>query len=163
MPAADLCAVVRRNQAARSFVPYRGVALQRQDLVAGRIDLAFDALHAMSLVRAGSIKAYGVVNTKRSAAAPDVPTFAEKGLPTVSYSTWYGLFAPKGTPEDVISRLNAAAVEALADPVVHARLIELGLEVFPREEQTPETLGSLVKAGVEKWWPIIKEFGIKPE
>jgi tripartite-type tricarboxylate transporter receptor subunit TctC len=85
------------------------------------------------------------------------------GLPAVSYSTWYGFFAPKGTPKDIIAKLNAAAVEALADPAVQSRLADLGLEIFPREQQTPEALGALVKADAKKWWPLIKEFGITAE
>jgi tripartite-type tricarboxylate transporter receptor subunit TctC len=85
------------------------------------------------------------------------------GLPALSYSEWFGLFAPKGTPREIIGKLNAAAVEALADSAVQSRLVELGFEVFPRERQTPEALGALVKADAEKWWPIIKEFGIKAE
>jgi tripartite-type tricarboxylate transporter receptor subunit TctC len=97
------------------------------------------------------------------AVAPDIPTFAEMGLPALSYSEWFGLFAPKGTPREIIGKLNAAAVEALADPAVRSRLVELGFDVFPRERQTPEELGALVKADAEKWWPIIKEFGIKAE
>ena len=95
--------------------------------------------------------------------APDIPTLAELGLPAVFWSAWYGLFAPKGTPRDIIDKLNAAAAEALADPAVHARLAELGQEVFQRERQTPEALGKVVKADAEKWWPVIKEFGIKAE
>jgi tripartite-type tricarboxylate transporter receptor subunit TctC len=146
-----------------TLVPYRGVAPARQDLVAGQIDLSFDVLDALSLVRAGSIKAYAVVSDRRSTFAPDIPTFSEMGLPAVSLSSWYGLFAPRGTPKDIISKLNAAVVAALADPAVQSRLIDLRLEVFPREQQTPEALGALVKAGAEKWWPIIKEFGIKAE
>ncbi len=144
-------------------MPYRGVAPARQDLVAGQIDLMFDALDAMALVRAGSVKAYAAVSNRRSAAAADVPTFTEMGLPGVSYSTWFGLFAPRDTPKEIVGRLNAAAVEALADPAVRSRLTDLGHELFPREQQTPETLGTLVKAGAERWWPIIKEFGIKAE
>jgi tripartite-type tricarboxylate transporter receptor subunit TctC len=85
------------------------------------------------------------------------------GLPAISWSSWFGLFAPKGTPKDIIGTLNAAAVEALADPVVRSRFVDLGLEIFPRERQTPEVLGALVKADAEKWWPIIKELGIKAE
>ena len=95
------------------------------------------------------------------ALAPDIPTFAEIGLPAVSLPVWFALFAPKGTPKEINDRLNAAAVEALADPGARSRRADLGMEVFPREQQTPETLGALVKAGAEKWWPIIKEFGIK--
>jgi tripartite-type tricarboxylate transporter receptor subunit TctC len=85
------------------------------------------------------------------------------GLPALSYSGWNGLFAPKGTPRDIIGKLNAAAVDALADPAVEQRLAAQGTRVFPRDQQTPEALGALVKADAEKWWPIIKEFGIKPE
>jgi tripartite-type tricarboxylate transporter receptor subunit TctC len=85
------------------------------------------------------------------------------GLPALSYSTWYGLFAPKGTPADIIGKLNAAAVEALTDPAVRSRLVDLGNEIFPRDQQTPQALGALVRADAEKWWPIIKELGIKAE
>jgi tripartite-type tricarboxylate transporter receptor subunit TctC len=85
------------------------------------------------------------------------------GLPALSFSNWRALFAPKGTPNDIIAKLNTAAVEALADPAVRSRLAELSFEVFPRERQTPEALGALQKADAEKWWPIIKEFGIKGE
>jgi tripartite-type tricarboxylate transporter receptor subunit TctC len=95
--------------------------------------------------------------------APDIPTFAEMGLPTLSYSSWLGLFAPTGMPKDVIDKLNAAAVEALADPAVRSRLADLGYQVFPRERQTSEALGVLVRADAEKWWPITKQFGIKAE
>jgi tripartite-type tricarboxylate transporter receptor subunit TctC len=112
---------------------------------------------------AGSIKVYAVTSDTRSAVAPDIPTFGEVGLPKVSFPGWYGLFAPRGTPKDIVDRLNAAVVEALADPQVRARLTNLKLEVFAREQQTPESLSALVKAGAEKWLPIIKEFGIKAE
>ena len=99
----------------------------------------------------------------RSTLAPDAPTFAELGLPALSYSAWGGLFAPGGTPKDVLGKLNAAAVEALADPAVRSRLIDLGGEVFPRERQTPEALGAMQRADAAKWWPLIKELGIKAE
>jgi tripartite-type tricarboxylate transporter receptor subunit TctC len=134
-----------------------------QDLVAGQIDLVFGTPDQLPLVRAGSIKAYAVTSDARLGLAPEVPTFAEMGLPALSFSAWFGLFAPKGTPMEMISRLNAAAVEALADPVVKSRLADLGYGVFPSERQTSEALGALVKADAEKWWPIIKEFGIKAE
>jgi tripartite-type tricarboxylate transporter receptor subunit TctC len=94
-------------------------------------------------------------------AAPEIPSFAEMGLPAMSFLNWRGLFAPKGTPNDVIDKLNSAAVKALADPVVRSRFAELSFEVFPRERQTPEALAALQKADAENWWPIIKEFGIK--
>jgi tripartite-type tricarboxylate transporter receptor subunit TctC len=147
-----------------NLVPYRGVASARQDLVAGQIDLMLDTSDAISLARSGSTKALAVIDEARLAAAPNIPTFTEMGLPNISYSTWYGFFAPTGTPKEIIDRLNAAALETTADPAVRSRLIDdLMLNVFPREQQTPEALGALVEAGAEKWWPIIKKFGIKAE
>ena len=146
-----------------ALVPYRGGSQAMQDLVAGQIDMFFYVPDQLRLARGAAIKAYAVTSDTRLTAAPDVPTFAEMGLPAVSYSTWYGFFAPKGTPKDIIAKLNAAAVEALADPAVQSRLADLGLEIFPREQQTPEALGALVKADAEKWWPLIKEFGIAAE
>jgi tripartite-type tricarboxylate transporter receptor subunit TctC len=147
-----------------AIVPYRGGAPALQDLVAGQIDLFLSGIPAnLPLMRAGSIKAYAVTSDTRSALAPDIPTFGEMGLPTFSFSTWYGLFAPRGTPKDIIGKLNAAAVDALADPTVRSRIADLGMDIFPREQQTPETLGALVKADAEKWWPLIKEFGLKAE
>jgi tripartite-type tricarboxylate transporter receptor subunit TctC len=146
------------------LVPYRGAAPTMQDLVAGQIDLAFGNADPLPLVRAGSIKAYGAASDMRWPLAPDIPTFGEMGLPlSFSGAAWYGLFAPKGTPKEIINRLNAATVQALADPPVRSRLADLGVEVFPREQQTPKALGALQKAQIEKWWPLIKEFGIKVE
>src|SRR5215468_6182779 len=146
-----------------TLVPYRGGAPALQDLASGQIDLYIGTPDQLPLMRAGTIRAYAVTSDMRSALAPDIPTFAEMGLPAVSWSAWYGLFAPRGTPRGIIGKLNAAAVEALADPAVRSRLVELGFEIFPRERQTPEALGTLVKVGAEKWWPIIREFGIKSE
>jgi tripartite-type tricarboxylate transporter receptor subunit TctC len=117
----------------------------------------------LPLLRAGTVKAYAVTSEVRLALSPGIPTFAEIGLPALSYSPWTGLFAPKATPKDIVSKLNAAAVEALADEGVRSRLVDLGHEIFPRDKQTPEALGALVKAGAEKWWPIIKELGIKAQ
>jgi tripartite-type tricarboxylate transporter receptor subunit TctC len=146
------------------LVPYRGTAPAMQDLVAGQIDLLFDLPPQLPLVRAGSIKAYAVVSDTRLTTASDIPTVGEMGLSALSSSsTWLGLFAPRSTPWDIIGKLNAAAVEALADPAVRSRFVALGLKIFPREQQTPEALGALVKAGAKKWWPIIKESGIKLE
>jgi tripartite-type tricarboxylate transporter receptor subunit TctC len=144
-----------------TLVPYRGAASAMQDLVAGQIDLFISPPGGLALVRAGSIKAYAVTSDTRLTLAPDIPTFAEMGLPSLSYSAWNALFAPKGTPRDIIDKLNAATVEALADAAVRSRLAELGFEVVPREQQTPEALRALVKADAEKWWPIIKESGIR--
>ena len=144
-------------------MPYRGIVPAVQDLVAGQIDLLIGTPDHLPLMRAGSIKAYAVTSDTRLAVAPDIPTFGEMGLPAVSFSAWVGLFAPKGTPKEIIGKLDAAAVGALADPAVRSRLIGLGSEIFPRERQTPEALAALVKADAEKWWPIIRELGIKAD
>jgi tripartite-type tricarboxylate transporter receptor subunit TctC len=143
------------------LVPYRGLPFQ--DLVAGQIDLSFATPVFLPLVRAGSVKAYAVTSETRLTIASDIPTFSEMGLPALSFSAWGGLFAPKGTPKDIIGKLNAAAVEALANTAVRSRLAEFGLQIFPREQQTPEALRDLQKVTAEKWWPIIKELGIKAE
>jgi tripartite-type tricarboxylate transporter receptor subunit TctC len=146
-----------------TLVPYRGVAPATQDLAAGQIDLYFSLPSLLPLLRAGSIKAYAVAGDARLALAPSIPTFGEMGLPAISWSGWFGLFAPRSTPKDVIGKLTAAAVEALADTSVRSRLADLGTEIFPREQQTPEALGALVRADAEKWLPLINEFGIRGE
>jgi tripartite-type tricarboxylate transporter receptor subunit TctC len=147
------------------FVPYRGAAPAMQDLLAGQIDLMIGDTSASSLpqIRAGSIKAYAVMGETRLAAAPDIPTVDEAGLPGCYLSFWQGLWAPKGTPLNVIGRLNAAVADALADPEVRLRFADLGMEIPQREQQTPEALGAFHKAEIEKWWPIIKAAGIKGE
>jgi tripartite-type tricarboxylate transporter receptor subunit TctC len=146
-----------------ALVPYRGTAPAMQDLVAGQIDLFLETPVQLPLVRAGSIKAYAVTSDTRLAQAPDIPTFAEMGLPELYWSAWYGFFAPKGTPKDIVAKLNSATVVALADPAARSRFAALGLEIFPRERQTPEALGAMQKADAEKWWPIIKELAINLE
>jgi tripartite-type tricarboxylate transporter receptor subunit TctC len=108
-------------------------------------------------------ESHAATTDTRSALAPDIPTFAEMGWPSLSFSNWYALFAPRGTPKEIIDRLNAVTLEALADLTVRSRLAVLGFEIFPREQQTPEALSALQKADAEKWWPIIKELGIKAE
>jgi hypothetical protein len=125
-----------------TLVPYSGAASEMQDLVAGQIDLVFDSLVQLPLVRAGIIRAYGVTSDARMALAPNIPTFAEMGLSALSHTAWLGLFAPKGTPAGIISNLNAATVEALADPAIRSRIDDLGFEVFPRERQTGDTARS---------------------
>jgi tripartite-type tricarboxylate transporter receptor subunit TctC len=135
-----------------------------QDVIAGHIDLMFTAPSiSLAPVQAGSVKAYAVMAKDRLAAAPDVVTVDEAGLPGLYASTWFALWAPKSTPRDVIAKLNAAAVDALADTAVRTRLADLGYEIVPRELQTPEALGAFQKAEIAKWWPIIKEAGIKAE
>jgi tripartite-type tricarboxylate transporter receptor subunit TctC len=146
------------------FVPYRGAAPAMQDLLGGRIDLMFDQVgNALPHVRSGAIKAYAVTAKTRLAAAPEIPTVDEAGLPGFHVSVWRGLFAPKGTPREVIARLNAAVANALADPGVRARLADLGQEAPTREEQTPEALGALHQAEIARWWPIIKAANITAE
>ena len=145
-------------------VPYRGAAAAVNDLVAGHIDIMIDlAPNSLPQVRAGNIKAYAVMAATRLAAAPDIPTVDEAGLPGFFMSAWQGIWVPKGTPLAVIGMLNAAIVDALADPTVRARLAELGQEPFPREQQTPEGLGARQRAEIEKWWPIIRAANLKAE
>jgi len=146
------------------FVPYRGATPAIQDLVACQIDLVMsDPTAALPQVRAGTIKAYGVTTKTRLSSAPDIPTLDEAGLPGFDVSAWHGLWAPKGTPKNIIAKLNAAAIDALAVPTVRARLADLGQEIFPPDQRTPEALGAFQKAEIEKWWPIIKAAGIKAE
>jgi tripartite-type tricarboxylate transporter receptor subunit TctC len=146
------------------FVPYRGAAPAMQDLIAGQIDIFFDSpTSALPQVRAGLIKVYAVTAKTRLASAPDIPTADEAGLPGFLASNWHGFWAPKGTPKDIIGKLNAAVLDSLADPTLRQRLAELGQEIFPRNQQTPDGLGAFQKAEIEKWWPIIKAANIKGE
>ena len=146
------------------FVPYRGGGPAVQDLVAGQIDIMFESpTITLPQVRSGQLKAFAVAAKSRMAAAPEIPTVDEAGLSGFYLTYWVGLWAPKGTPKDVIAKLNSAAVTALADPTVHTRLADLGFEIFSHDQQTPEALAAYQKAEIEKWWPIIKKFGIKVE
>jgi tripartite-type tricarboxylate transporter receptor subunit TctC len=146
------------------FIPYRGAASFMQDLIAGQIDLAAaEGSNIVPHLGSGKIKTYAILSKTRWAPVPDIPTIVEAGGPALYPSFWHGLWVPKGTPHDVISKLNAAVMDALADPAVRARLAQLGHEIVPRDQQTPEALGALHKAEIEKWWPIIKAANIKPE
>jgi tripartite-type tricarboxylate transporter receptor subunit TctC len=143
------------------YVPYRGAAPLMTDLLAGQIDLSCpEAGQTLSQYRAGTIKAYAVLTPKRWFAAPDVPTLDEVGVPNVHFPFWHALWAPKGTPKDAIAKLNAAVVEALADPAIRQKFTDFGHEVALREQQTPEGLAAVQKADIEKWWPIIKAANI---
>jgi tripartite-type tricarboxylate transporter receptor subunit TctC len=146
------------------FVPYRGAAPAMQDLLAGHINLMIDqANNALPAIEARAIKAYAVTAKTRLAAAPDIPTVDEAGLPGFYVSVWRGLWAPKGTPKEIIAKLNAAVIQALDDPTLRQRLLDLGQDIPPRDQQTPEALGAFHKAEVEKWWPIIKAANIRAE
>jgi tripartite-type tricarboxylate transporter receptor subunit TctC len=146
------------------FIPYRGGAPAAQDLVAGQIDLMCDmAANSLPQVRAGNIKPIAVMSKSRWFAAPEVPTAEEMGVPGVYLSLWHGLWASKNTPKDVVAKLNAAVVAALADATVQKRIAEQGHDIAPREQQTPEGFAAFHKAEIEKWWPVIKGAGIKAQ
>jgi tripartite-type tricarboxylate transporter receptor subunit TctC len=115
------------------------------------------------MCKGGNLQAYAVTSKTRLAIAPDIPTVDEAGLPGFYISVWHGLWTSKGTPKDIVRKLNAAVVDALADPAVRQRLSALGQELPARERQTPEALGAYQKAEIDKWWPIIKAAGIKVE
>jgi tripartite-type tricarboxylate transporter receptor subunit TctC len=144
------------------FLHYRGAGPAMQDLVAGVFDIMIEPPTAsVPQVNAGTIKAHAVSASTRLAIAPDIPTVDEAGLPGLYMSNWYALFAPKGTPKIIIDKLNAAVGDALADPVVHARLEDQGQELPSREQQTPEALAALQRRDIERWWPIIRAAGMK--
>jgi tripartite-type tricarboxylate transporter receptor subunit TctC len=146
------------------FLSYRGNSAAMQDLVAGQIDMMItDPISSVPQVRAGTIKAYAVAARNHLAIAPDMPTVDEAGLRGFYASNWYGIFAPKGTPKDVVAKLNAAIVNALANPLTRSRIADLGQDIFPREQQMPEALAALQKAEIEKGWPIIKAAGLRAQ
>ena len=146
------------------FVPYRGGAPAMQDLVGGQIDLmCAEASQTLTYVRSGKMKAFAVMTKTRWPALPDVPTTDEIGAPGMYISFWHGLWVPKGTPKDVIAKLNDAVVDTLADPTVRQRLTDLGQVIATPDQQTPKALATYHKAEIEKWWPIIKAANIKLE
>jgi tripartite-type tricarboxylate transporter receptor subunit TctC len=146
------------------FVPYRGGAPAMQDLVSGQVDIMFDqAANAIRQVRNGTIKAFAVLTKERWPLLPEVPSIDEAGVPSLYVSYWHGLWAPKGTPRETIGKLNAAVVDALADPAARQRLADIGQEVWPRAQQTPEALAAHHRAETEKWWPVIRASKLKAQ
>jgi tripartite-type tricarboxylate transporter receptor subunit TctC len=144
------------------YVPYRGTAPALNDLLAGQIDIIVDQTsNSISQVRAGTIRGYAVTDDKRVASAPDIPTTDEAGLPGFHMTLWSGLWVPKDTPKDIVTKLNAATVEALSDPAVGKQLENLGLQMPPKDQLTPEALGAWQKAEIAKWWPMIKGANVK--
>jgi tripartite-type tricarboxylate transporter receptor subunit TctC len=145
-----------------TLVPYRGGAPALQDIVAGNVDMMCDlAANSLAQVRAGTIKAYAVTSKKRWFAAPELPTADEAGVPGLDLSNWLGAYAPKGTPKDIVQKLNRAFAGAMADPGVRQRVAEQGMEIPPPEQQTPEAFAAYLKAEMVKWGAIIRESGIK--
>jgi tripartite-type tricarboxylate transporter receptor subunit TctC len=146
------------------FIPYKGTGPAMQDLIGGRIDLIVDQMsNSMPQVRGGKIRAYAITAKTRSPAAPDIPTVDEAGLPGFHMSIWYGTWVPRGTPPAAVARLNGAIVESLADANARKRLEDLGVEIVPREQQTPAALGAHHRAEIEKWWPMIRAARIRVE
>ena len=144
------------------YVPYRGTAPAMNDLVAGQIDVMIDQTsNSISQVRAGTIRAYAITDDKRVESASDIPTTDEAGLSGFHMTLWSGLWVPKDTPKDVVAKLNAAAVDALNDPAVRKQLENLGLQMPPKDQLSPEALGTWQKAEIAKWWPMIKAANVK--
>jgi tripartite-type tricarboxylate transporter receptor subunit TctC len=146
------------------FVPYRGNAPAMQDLLAGQIDFMIEpASNFRSLIGTGSIKPYAITGRARLSSSPDIPTADEAGLSGFVASLWYGLWVPKNTPKEIVEKLNATMRQVLADPSVERRFEQLGIQISPRDQQSPEALRAFQKAEMERWWPIIKASNIKAE
>jgi tripartite-type tricarboxylate transporter receptor subunit TctC len=154
----------KQTETCFSQVPYRGVEPAMQDLLAGHLDMMFaDTAVSLPQIKAGYVKAFAVTDKRRLESAPEIPTFAEAGLPNLYFSQWYGLWAPKGTAKNIVAKINATVVAALSDPTIRQLLADQGLDVPPPDEATPQALAALQKDEIAKWWPIIKAAGIKAE
>jgi len=146
------------------FIPYRGAGPAMQAMLGGQVDLmVVQAAVTLPQARAGTVKILANLSPTRSSVIPTIPTSAESGIPGLYASGWFGLFGPRGMPREVVMKLNAAMVAALAEPKVKERFTDLGLDVASREQQSPEGLDAFHKAEIEKWWPVIKAAGIKAE
>src|SRR5881398_2456979 len=144
------------------YVPYRGTGPAMNDLVAGQIDLIVDQTsNSIGQVRAGNIRAYAITDSRRVESASDIPTTDEAGLPGFHMTLWSGMWVPRGTPKDIIAKLNNAAVEAMNDPAVRKQLENIGLQMPPKDQLTPKALGLWQKAEIAKWWPMIKAANVK--
>ncbi len=147
-----------------TFVPYRGTGPALQDVVAGNLDLMFDqAASALPQVRNGNVRAFAVTAKNRLTSEPNIPTVDEAGMPNFYIAVWHAFWLPKGTPKDIVMKMNATVRDVLADPAVQKRLVELGQDIPPADQQTPQALYAYHKAEIEKWHPIIKAANIKPE
>jgi tripartite-type tricarboxylate transporter receptor subunit TctC len=161
-----MLALMFRQQTGTHFqmIPYRGAGPAMQDVVAGQIDATFITVGpALPQVTSGAVKVFGLTSDKRMAAAPDIPTMDEAGLAHFYFSYWSGLYAPRGTPKEIVKAVGAAAVETMRDPKIREKLETQAFVIPPPDQQTPEALAALQRAEIAKWWPIIKEAGIKAD
>jgi len=161
-----MCGVIMQKALGVTWqiVPYRGGAPAMQDLLSGQINMMCTASGSfLPLIRAKQIRAYAITMATRAESAPDIPTADEAGMPGLHLLTWNALYAPKGTPRPMIDKLNAAAVQAMADPTFKKRMVELALEMPPSDQLTPEALAPLQKTDIETWWPLMRAAGIKPQ
>lgn len=164
--AAQLCGIYfqQKTGAHLQFVPYKGAGPALQDLLGGHIDLAcLEATSSLPSVQAGKMKAFAVLSEQRWQKSPNTPTMVETGVPGLTITFWHGLWTTKGTPKDVVAKLDKAVQTALADPAVKQRLEALGQVIFPRSQQTPAALAAYQKAETEKWWPVIRAADIKTQ
>ncbi|HTR83052.1 MAG TPA: tripartite tricarboxylate transporter substrate-binding protein [Reyranella sp.] len=163
---AHLCGLMLMSatKTSMTIVPYKGGGEVMKDLISGQIDVYCEpATGTTSNIQAGRIKAYAVTTKKRVATLPDVPTTAEMGLPEIGITTWYGLYAPKGTPAPVVARLATALQAAVTDSNVIARFAPLSMEPVPQDQATPQALDLKLRAEAKYWSALLKEAGVQPE